>query len=156
MITQLLTYRFQSHKSMAARLGPRFLASSGFTCASLRLACGVRVSPGSAWLVPCVATLSTGPGLRCEANKIVPPLHKTPRDNPPPATDNSWYVKLIGLPYEATKDEIAKFLEPCNVKYIAIRLNFNGRPSGEAFVELASSKDMDLAIDKNREFMGKR
>ena len=143
---------------MAVRLGWRCLAwaSSGNTCAGSRLACGVRASPGSAWLWPGVATLSTSAGLRCEANTIGPPPHKTPSDKTPPATSNSCYVKLSGLPYDATKDEIAKFLEPCNVKCIDIRENFNGRPSGEAFVELASGKDMDMAIDKNLEFMGKR
>jgi len=34
--------------------------------------------------------------------------------------------------------------------------NRDGRPSGEAYIELSSEQDVSLAISKNQQHMGKR
>ena len=70
------------------------------------------------------------------------------------------YVKLRGLPYEATPNEISQFLEDCKVKGgedgIHILLGPDNRPKGEALVELETNQDMVNALNKDRQHMGSR
>ena len=46
------------------------------------------------------------------------------------------FIKLSGLPWRATEDEIAKFLLDCNIKTVEIITNDRGKPSGDAVVQI--------------------
>jgi len=93
-----------------------------------------------------------------------PVTHLVPRrrDNGPPKSEASkWCVKLRGLPWSATKDEIVDFLSDCNVlngKKGVIILMEDGRdrPSGDAYVELEEEQDIKEAIKQHKQNMGSR
>jgi len=44
----------------------------------------------------------------------------------------------------------------CNVIDIHFTSTRDGRPSGEAYIELASDQDVSVALSKNQQHMGKR
>jgi len=47
-------------------------------------------------------------------------------------------------------------LTGCNVIDIHFTFNRDGRPSGEAYIELSSEQDVNVALSKNQQHMGKR
>jgi len=69
-------------------------------------------------------------------------------------------VKARGLPWSATPDEVLAFFSECSVvggeKGVHFGLNREGRPSGEAFIEVEAQDDVQKALDKDRCTMGKR
>ncbi|XKL66999.1 hypothetical protein PGB90_010419 [Kerria lacca] len=70
-------------------------------------------------------------------------------------------VKMRGLPWSATVEDILSFLgSDCKVKGdkdgIHLTMSPLGRPSGEAYIELASAEDASKALKKDREHMGHR
>ncbi|KAJ8976946.1 hypothetical protein NQ317_010142 [Molorchus minor] len=69
-------------------------------------------------------------------------------------------VKLRGLPWSATSDDILKFFSDCKVvgdKFgIHMTTSREGRPSGEAFVELEDIEDLEIALTKDRDHIGNR
>lgn len=71
---------------------------------------------------------------------------------------SEFVVKLRGLPYSATKKDIVDFFSDIQVNQygITISMGNDGRPSGEAFVELTSPDDVEKACAKNRETIGSR
>ncbi|XP_076800482.1 heterogeneous nuclear ribonucleoprotein H2-like isoform X1 [Clavelina lepadiformis] len=75
------------------------------------------------------------------------------------SSDNRFVVRLRGLPYSATDDQIMEFL-CCEVVGCAdgIRRTFTkeGRPSGEAYVEVTCQEDANACLDKDHCSMGKR
>jgi RNA recognition motif-containing protein len=78
----------------------------------------------------------------------------------PGGSSTEFVVRLRGLPYSATSREILDLLNDCQVAGgdKGIRFSFapDGRPSGEAFVELVSEEDVSKALGHNNEHMGKR
>jgi len=74
-------------------------------------------------------------------------------------------VKLRGLPFSATKDDIIAFfgdpalcpgLPPLAHDSIHVVTSADGRPSGVAFVEFGSPEDAKQAMRKDRQSMGQR
>lgn len=69
-------------------------------------------------------------------------------------------VKTRGLPYEATKNEIVQFLSGCNIRGdkdgVHILVGPDGRPSGEAIIDLMGQVDIDNALKHHNENMGRR
>ena len=69
-------------------------------------------------------------------------------------------VKVWGLPWSCSVDEVQRFFSACKIqngpKGIRFIYTREGRPSGEAFVELESEEDIKLALKKDRETMGHR
>ena len=69
-------------------------------------------------------------------------------------------VRTRGLPYEATKNEIIQFLSQCNIKNgqdgVHILVAVDGRPTGEAIVELESQVDVENALKCHNQNMGRR
>jgi heterogeneous nuclear ribonucleoprotein F/H len=62
------------------------------------------------------------------------------------------------MPYTAGEQEVRDFLPGCNIvpDGIVICLTHSGRPSGEAYVQLESQADVDLALKRDRERMDRR
>ncbi|KAF5270437.1 hypothetical protein FQR65_LT05625 [Abscondita terminalis] len=69
-------------------------------------------------------------------------------------------VKLRGLPWSATTDDIVKFFKECSIfggkSGVHMTTSREGRPSGEAFVEFESLEDVRRAVQKDRDHMGNR
>lgn len=63
-------------------------------------------------------------------------------------------VKLRGLPFDVNEDEIRVFLGCDPVDILLVKRD--GRFSGEAFVVLGSSAQIQMAVDKNKSYMGRR
>jgi len=74
--------------------------------------------------------------------------------------DEKFVVRVRGLPWSATQDEIAEFFCNCNIdggaKGIHLTTNREGRPSGDAYIELETQDDVTQALKKDRATMGKR
>uniref|UniRef100_A0A8C8SLB2 RRM domain-containing protein n=1 Tax=Pelusios castaneus TaxID=367368 RepID=A0A8C8SLB2_9SAUR len=69
-------------------------------------------------------------------------------------------VKVRGLPWSCSAEEVQRFFSECKILNEAAGIRFiytrEGRPSGEAFVELETEDDVKLALKKDRETMGHR
>jgi len=67
-------------------------------------------------------------------------------------------VRLRGLPYEATKADITKFFDGLDITVNGILLttNYQGRATGEAFVQFANENSAQEALKKNKESIGHR
>jgi RNA recognition motif-containing protein len=67
-------------------------------------------------------------------------------------------VRLRGLPWDTTSQDVEKFLEGVNIgpEGVILTLDQRGRPSGEALVECATLDDADLAMGKNNAYLGTR
>ena len=67
-------------------------------------------------------------------------------------------VKLRGLPWNVTVDDITTFLAPIAVPQGGVHLmnGANGRPSGLAYVELSSEADQKEAMLKDKQSIGGR
>lgn len=74
--------------------------------------------------------------------------------------DDGYIVKLRGLPWSATADDILKFFSKCNILHgkagIHMTTSKEGRPSGEAFVEFEDEGSVERACEKDRDHMGNR
>merc|ERR1712025_326873 len=68
------------------------------------------------------------------------------------------FVRLRGLPYEASKKDIADFFSGVSiVPYgITITMDQDGRPSGNAYVECTSPAEAEKALKKHKEKIGHR
>ena len=88
-----------------------------------------------------------------------------PRVDRPPQ-EHTGVLKMRGLPFNSTKDDIITFYDdPSLAEYniqplvhdsIHIVTSLDGRPSGVAFVEFASPEDSQAAMTKDRHSMGSR
>lgn len=70
-------------------------------------------------------------------------------------------IKLRGLPWNSTVKDILEFLKECQAldgeKSVHLAISHrDGRPNGEAFVELATPEDVDKAFEYNKNAMGHR
>lgn len=75
--------------------------------------------------------------------------------------DDMKIIKLRGLPWNSTPSDILGFLKDVNVvdneKGVHMSVsNRDGRPNGEAFVELESMDDVDKAMSYNKNLLGQR
>lgn len=74
--------------------------------------------------------------------------------------DDGYVVKLRGLPWSATVEEILKFFWDSKViggtDGVHMTSSREGRPSGEAFVEFSTEEDLKQALKRDRDHMGNR
>lgn len=76
-------------------------------------------------------------------------------------TDTPKYVRLRGLPWSATNKEILDFLKTVNVVNGAqgiylVTSRWDGKNTGEAYVEVQSAQDVQAALELNNANMGHR
>ncbi|VDK34433.1 unnamed protein product [Gongylonema pulchrum] len=69
---------------------------------------------------------------------------------------SNYVVRLRGLPYSATANDIKEFFSGLEVADVVIDKEPGGRPSGEAFVRLASKEHAELALERSKNYMGSR
>ncbi|GFR74304.1 heterogeneous nuclear ribonucleoprotein H-like [Elysia marginata] len=73
---------------------------------------------------------------------------------------SNYVVRLRGLPWSTKPEEIVHFLRECEITGGEDGIHFtysrDGRPSGEAFVELMSEDDVTNAVAQNNEHIGSR
>lgn len=72
------------------------------------------------------------------------------------ALETSCCVKLKGLPYSTSAQQIYDFFVGFDVKRIDFVLEPDGRPSGLAFAEFGSKEEALKALSKNGEYLGER
>jgi len=65
-------------------------------------------------------------------------------------------IRMRGLPYSVSREEIVQFLAPLTPVNVHICFNSSGRPSGEADVEFATHDEAKEAMKKDREKIGPR
>ena len=86
-------------------------------------------------------------------------IHSAPRAQ----QEHTGVLKMRGLPFSATKDDIVSFFDdaalsaaPLVHDSIHIVTSLDGRPSGVAFVEFASAEEAKAAMIRDRQSMGTR
>lgn len=65
-------------------------------------------------------------------------------------------VHMRGLPFEATTADVLKFFAPLNVVDVRILYEPSGRAKGECDVDFASHEDAEMAMNKDKQNMGKK
>jgi len=72
--------------------------------------------------------------------------------------DHTGYLRMRGLPFSASADDIAKFFEKYHPVPGSIVLTYrsDGRPVGEAYVAFQSCDDSKAAMELHRQSMGTR
>uniref|UniRef100_A0A8C6Z747 Heteroous nuclear ribonucleoprotein H1 n=1 Tax=Nothoprocta perdicaria TaxID=30464 RepID=A0A8C6Z747_NOTPE len=109
---------------------------------------------------PCHTEETEGeiPGLAAPETETEPSLTTTMMLNT--ESGEGYVVKVRGLPWSCSAEEVQRFFSECKILNGASGIRFiytrEGRPSGEAFVELESEDDVKLALKKDRETMGHR
>ena len=73
-----------------------------------------------------------------------------------PNSADAHFVKLRGLPYQATEQQIAGFFQPLPVVAVQIAFNANGQPSGFGFVQLRTPDDASAALTRSNQVLGSR
>lgn len=68
---------------------------------------------------------------------------------------NNHEVRMRGLPYSATQNDIKNFFSPLVPQNVEIMFDDYGRPTGEAMVSFVSHEDAVAAMKKDREHMRK-
>jgi heterogeneous nuclear ribonucleoprotein F/H len=74
------------------------------------------------------------------------------------SAEHTGVLRLRGLPFSASKDDIMEFFKDfvLSEDSIHITMNSEGRPTGEAFVEFANAEDSKAAMAKDRMTLGSR
>lgn len=89
---------------------------------------------------------------RCSQNETVRVLAYKPM---PILQEHSIIIKMRGLPYSTTEQEVNEFFKSENGT-IWFTQDIIGRPSGEAFVEFASEEAANEAFQKDKQNIGSR
>lgn len=75
-------------------------------------------------------------------------------------SDEGYVIRIRGLPWSSTADEVRQFFSDCKIANDGSSIHFTstreGRPAGEAFVEMESEDDVKIAVKKDRETLGHR
>lgn len=75
-----------------------------------------------------------------------------------PDTANDGFVRLRGLPFGCSKEEIVQFFSGLEIvpNGMTLPVDFQGRSTGEAFVQFASQEIAEKALKKHKERIGHR
>ncbi|KAJ8263033.1 hypothetical protein COCON_G00154900 [Conger conger] len=88
-----------------------------------------------------------------------PPLPEYKTD-PGHESKDIFMVCVKGLPWSCTPEDLLEFFSECQihdgVNGIHLTVNRDGRPNGEAVIELEQEEDIFKALQKHREYIGSR
>lgn len=73
-----------------------------------------------------------------------------------PVNPGACVVRLRGFPFSATEAQIREFLQGISIGAVHMTTDFDGRPSGEAFVELPNEEAVTAAMKLDKAMMGPR
>ena len=65
-------------------------------------------------------------------------------------------VRVRGLPFTCTETELTEFFGSCSIKTVHFTKNREGRPSGDAYIEMSSLRDAKEAMKLDKAHMGNR
>ncbi|XP_051958968.1 G-rich sequence factor 1-like [Xyrauchen texanus] len=69
-------------------------------------------------------------------------------------------IRAKGLPWSCTQEDLMNFFSDCRIRGglqgIHIMNNRNGRPTGQAFIELEHEEDVGKALDRHKQYLGQR
>ncbi|XP_066959796.1 heterogeneous nuclear ribonucleoprotein H3-like isoform X2 [Macrobrachium rosenbergii] len=95
-------------------------------------------------------------GTRVEASHTVVKMGEGEGEN----HSDDTVIRVRGLPWSATVEDILKFFDGVTIKNgrdgVHLTLSREGRPSGEAYIEVATEDDVALAEKKHNQHMGRR
>ncbi|XP_046871960.1 G-rich sequence factor 1 [Hypomesus transpacificus] len=88
-----------------------------------------------------------------------PPLPEY-RTDPEPPKKEVYIIHAKGLPWTCTAVDLLHFFSECRVrdgvKGIHLTVNQDGKPSGQAFIEVEHEEDVSKALEKHRQYLGSR
>jgi heterogeneous nuclear ribonucleoprotein F/H len=72
--------------------------------------------------------------------------------------EHTGFLRMRGLPFTATREDISKFFEAYNpiLESIVLTYRSDGRATGESYVAFESPEDSQRAMDLHRKSMGNR
>ncbi|KAL6045937.1 N-acetyltransferase 10 [Balamuthia mandrillaris] len=72
--------------------------------------------------------------------------------------DDGTVVKVSGLPWEATPEDIKRFFSGLDVveDELSVALNFDGRPTGDGYVRFRTPQQASEALSRSMQYMGRR
>lgn len=117
---------------------------------SLTLPSSSSHAPRSSPPIPAAPPVAASPTLAPPTSSAPPPVSAAS------ARADSEVLKLKGLPYSATEEQIREFFRDFSVTRVAFVYEPDGRPSGLAFAEFATKEDAIQALSKNGEYLGSR
>eukprot|EP01122_Echinamoeba_exundans_P009665 TRINITY_DN3466_c0_g1_i2.p1 TRINITY_DN3466_c0_g1~~TRINITY_DN3466_c0_g1_i2.p1 ORF type:complete len:851 (+),score=195.88 TRINITY_DN3466_c0_g1_i2:117-2669(+) len=77
---------------------------------------------------------------------------------PPSRAGDGFVVRMRGIPWSTKEYDVREFFEGLNIAAGGIYLTMDemGRPGGEAFVEFADERSLDLAMRRDKSMLGNR
>ncbi|KAM9360997.1 G-rich sequence factor 1 [Symphorus nematophorus] len=88
-----------------------------------------------------------------------PPLPAYQSDSEPEKKE-VYVIQVKGLPWSCSAEDLLQFFSECRirdgVKGIHLTVNWRGRPSGRAFIEMEHEEDVRKALEKHRQYLGPR
>ncbi|KAI5088356.1 G-rich sequence factor 1 isoform X1 [Silurus meridionalis] len=88
-----------------------------------------------------------------------PPL---PEYSPSPEGEQKdvFIVRVKGLPWSCGSEDLLKFFSECRIRNgvsgIHLMYHKNGKPTGQAFIELEDEEDVGKALEMHRQYLGPR
>lgn len=76
--------------------------------------------------------------------------------NGPALAQTPYTVKMLGLPFTVKKKNIEEFFHPLKLVSVRFTTDNQGRPSGRAYVDFESEKDLKEALKRHRDCIGHR
>ena len=67
-----------------------------------------------------------------------------------------YIIRCRGLPYSATPEDLKKFFSGCSISKLSLTQSYEGRPTGEAFLEMEDDASYKAGLGKNKDHIGKR
>ncbi|XP_053317622.1 G-rich sequence factor 1 [Spea bombifrons] len=75
-------------------------------------------------------------------------------------TSKMFIVRVRGLPWSCTAEDVLNFFGDCNVRNGADGVHFifnrDGKPRGDAVIEFESAEDVQKAVEQHKKYMGQR
>jgi len=95
-------------------------------------------------------------GFSSEFGQPVPLSDPSKGASVPKPSESSAILKLKGLPYSTTEQQILQFFGDFKVQCVRFVYEPDGRPSGLAFAEFENKEEALKALSKNGEYIGER
>ena len=65
-------------------------------------------------------------------------------------------LRVRGLPFSCTESELTEFFSKCSIQAVHFTKNREGRPSGDAYIEMNNLRDVKEGLKYDKAMMGQR